>query len=146
MARSYSRLTLIGHLGHDPEARSLPDGTPVCRFSVATTHRWTTRDGEPQECTTWYRIGAFDKLATICQQYLRIGSCIYIEGPLSIQEYRDCEGALRTSLEVRARELRLLDRREDDEVRAAREPVGVRDGASSAADHDAAPLDDDVPF
>jgi single-strand DNA-binding protein len=45
MARSYSRLTLIGHLGHEPEARALPDGTPVCSFSLATTERWTTRAG-----------------------------------------------------------------------------------------------------
>jgi single-strand DNA-binding protein len=146
MARSYSRLTLIGHLGHDPEARSLPDGTPVCRFSVATTDRWTTRDGGPQERTTWYRISAFDRLATVCQQYLRTGSCVYIEGSLSTQEYRDREGTPRTSLEVRAREMRLLDRREEDDGRAARAPVGVAAGTPSVPDHDAVPLDDDVPF
>jgi single-strand DNA-binding protein len=146
MARSYSRLTIIGHLGHDPEARALPDGTPVCRFSVATTDRWTTHDGEPQERTTWYRVSTFDKLATICNQYLRTGSCVYIEGSLSTQEYRDREGTPRTSLEVRAREMRLLDRREDDDVRAARTPVGVGAGAPSVADQEAAPLDEDVPF
>jgi single-strand DNA-binding protein len=146
MARSYSRLTLIGHLGHDPEAGALPDGTPVCRFSVAATERWTTPEGDPQERTTWYRVSAFDRLAAICLQYLHTGSCVYVEGSLSAREYADREGTPRTSLEVRARELRLLDLREDDKIRAARGPAGVGAAASSEADHDVAPLDDDVPF
>ena len=110
MAGSHNTITLIGNLGRDPESRFLPDGTPVASFSVATTERWKDRSGQPQERTTWFRVSAFGKLAETCNQYLRKGSYVYIEGPLTQREYTDRDGNARTSLDVRAREMRMLDK------------------------------------
>src|SRR5690348_9651106 len=110
MAGSYNHITLIGNLGRDPESRFLPDGTAVASFSVATSERWKDRSGQQQERTTWFRVSAFGKLGETCSQYLHKGSYVYIEGTLSQQEYTDREGNARTSLEVRAREMRMLDK------------------------------------
>jgi single-strand DNA-binding protein len=135
MAGSYNKITLIGHLGRDPEMRYLSGGDPVTDFSVATSERRRGADGQSQEQTTWFRVSAFGKLAETCHGYLHKGSYVYVEGALSQRDWTDREGATRTSLEVRARELRLLDRRGDDE--------GALAPTRTLA---APPIDDDVPF
>jgi len=108
MAGSYNRISIIGNLGRDPETRMLPSGDAVATFSVATTER-----SKNDDVATWFRVSAFGKLAETCQQYLHKGSYVYIEGPLSQNEYTNREGQVRQSLEVRAREMRMLDKASD---------------------------------
>jgi len=108
MAGSYNRISIIGNLGRDPETRLLPSGDSVATFSVATTER--SKNGD---VTTWFRVSAFAKLAETCQQYLHKGSYVYIEGALAQNEYTNREGQVRQSLEVRAREMRMLDKAGD---------------------------------
>jgi len=107
---SYSKITLIGHLGRDPETKYVPSGDAVTEFSVAVSER--TKQGET---TTWYRVSAWGRLAEVCSQYLHKGSLVYVEGPLVAREYTDREGKARTSLDVRAREVKMLDRAGDRE-------------------------------
>ena len=52
----YQQITLIGHLGGDPTLRSMPDGTPVTSFRVATGRRWRAQDGTTQERTVWFSV------------------------------------------------------------------------------------------
>ena len=52
----YQNTVVVGHLGRDPEMRYTPDGTPVTSFSIATTRKWTNKDGQLQEKTTWFRV------------------------------------------------------------------------------------------
>ena len=111
MAGSFNRITVVGNLGRDPEMRYLPSGDPVTDFSVATSERWRTRDGQQQEQTTWFRVSAFGKLAETCNQFLHKGSYVYVEGTLSQRDWTDRDGNTRTSLEVRARDMRMLDKR-----------------------------------
>ena len=54
-----NRVTLLGHVGRDPEFHSNAAGDRAARFSLATTERWKNRDGEPQERTEWHRIIVF---------------------------------------------------------------------------------------
>ncbi len=108
MAGSYNRISIIGNLGRDPETRMLPSGDTVATFSIATTER--SKNGD---VTTWFRVSAFGKLAETCQTYLHKGSYVYIEGGLSQNEYTNREGQVRQSLEVRAREMRMLDKASD---------------------------------
>ena len=113
MAGSFNRITIVGNLGRDPETRTLPSGDTVADFTVATTERRRTGDGGVQETTTWFRVSAFGKLGETAQQYLRKGSYAYIDGALTQRDYTNREGQTRQSLEIRARDLRMLDRRED---------------------------------
>lgn len=76
----YQKIVLIGNLGRDPEMRYTADGTPVTSFSIATSERWTGRDGEQQERTTWWRISAWRRLAETCNQYLSKGRQVLVEG------------------------------------------------------------------
>ena len=77
--------------------------------------------------------------AEVAQQYLHKGSYVYVEGPLTQWEWADREGVRRTSLEVRARELRMLDRAADRQG----EPAMAT--ASAPAATSAAPVDK-IPF
>jgi len=109
MAGSYNKIIIIGNLGRDPEARVTPSGDNVASFSLATSER---RQNQP-EVTTWFNISAWGQLADVATQYLHKGSYVYVEGALTQREYTTREGQTRQSLDVRARELRMLDKRGD---------------------------------
>jgi single-strand DNA-binding protein len=75
-------MTLIGNLGRDPELKYTPSGDAVVKISVATSRKWTSRDGSPGEETVWFRCTAWRKLAETINQYLSKGRLVYIEGRL----------------------------------------------------------------
>jgi single-strand DNA-binding protein len=77
-----NKVILIGNLGADPEMRYTAGGTAVCKFRIATTEKFTDKDGNRQERTEWHRVVAWRKLAEICGQYLSKGKQVYIEGKI----------------------------------------------------------------
>lgn len=116
MARGLNKVMVIGHLGRDPEMRYTPSGRPVTTFSVATSRNWKTSDGERRSETEWFNIVAWGSLAEICNQYLKKGQQVYIEGRLQTRRWEDDEGQKRSSVEVVAKEMVMLgDRRKSDE-------------------------------
>jgi single-strand DNA-binding protein len=169
MAGSVNKVILIGNLGRDPEARTMPSGDRVVSFSVATTESWRDKNtGERKDRTEWHNVSIFnDNLGKIAEQYCRKGSKVYLEGQLQTREYTDKEGNQRKATEVvlqRFRgELTLLDskssgRGESDyeaagsnEATAAfgrvspmeRTPIDRRSQSSGKLSEQ---LDDDIPF
>lgn len=102
MAASLNRVTLIGNLGRDPEIRRTQDGRPIANMSLACSESWRDKStGERKEKTEWVRITVFTEgLAKVCEQYLKKGSKVYIEGALQTRKYTDKEGVERYSTEV----------------------------------------------
>jgi single-strand DNA-binding protein len=85
---SLNRVTLIGHLGQDPELRHLPtSGQPVASFSIATDEAYTDKQGQRQERVDWHNIVVLGKAAESCKEYLKKGREVYVEGRLRIREY-----------------------------------------------------------
>ena len=82
-----NKVILLGNLGADPEMRHTADGTAVCKFSLATSRRYTGKDGQKQEKTEWHRIVVWRKLAEICGQYLAKGKQVMIEGRIEYGSY-----------------------------------------------------------
>ena len=82
-----NKVILIGNLGSDPEMRYTASGTAVCKFSLATSRKFTGKDGQKQEKTEWHRIVAWTKLAEICGQYLSKGKQVMIEGRIEYGSY-----------------------------------------------------------
>ena len=158
MAGSVNKVTLIGNLGQDPEARSLNSGGEVVNLNVATSENWKDRDGNRQERTEWHRVVIFNEnLGRVAKQYLRKGSKVYLEGQLQTRKWQDNDGKDRYSTEVvlqRFRgELVLLDRRDGgssggDDYESAGYGGSSGGGASQARPQPAfeSDLDDDVPF
>src|SRR5205814_3216184 len=113
MARGLNKVLLIGNLGKDPEMKYTPQGKPMTTFSVAVSRRRQTPDGEWKEETEWFRIVAWEKLAEQCNEYLRKGSKVYIEGRLKTREYQGQDGQPRQIVEVVAYEMLILDSRQN---------------------------------
>ena len=79
----YQKVIIAGNLGRDPEMRYTPSGQAVTNFSVATNRQYTASDGQLVKETTWFRISAWGRLAETCNQYLRRGSKVLVEGRLN---------------------------------------------------------------
>ena len=105
---SMNKILIIGNLGGDPEMRYLPSGDPVTSFSVATSRRYRTRDGEQREETEWFRVSAWGRLAEVTNQYLSRGSRVYVEGRLRSRTYQTQNGETRVSLDINAQDIQFL--------------------------------------
>lgn len=135
-----NKVILIGNLGADVELRYTQSGAPVASFRVATTERWKGQDGQMQEQTEWHSIVAWKRLAEICGEHLHKGSRVYIEGKLQTRKWQDQNGNDRYTTEIVAREMKMLDRREERQDTSGRSAYG-----ESGNDFNV-PTSDDVPF
>lgn len=113
MSRGLNKVMIIGHLGRDPEMRYTPSGRPVTTFSVATSRSWHSADGERHEETEWFNVVAWGSLAEICNQYLRKGQQVYIEGRLQTRRWEDTEGNKHFTTELVSKEMIMLGERRD---------------------------------
>lgn len=149
MAGSFNKMTVIGNLGADPEMRYTPSGAQVTTFNVAVNDRRRTPDGQTVDSTMWFRISCWNRLAEVASQYLHKGSSVYVEGPLTAREWTGSDGQKRTSLEVTAREMKMLDARGameagDIEMGSAPASPSAPNGGSSRTTHQPAALNDDI--
>lgn len=113
MTRGLNKVLLIGRLGRDPEMRYTPSGKPVTTFSIATNRSWNTSDGDKHTETEWFNIVAWGSLAEICKQFLTKNRLVYIEGRLQTRHWEDNDGNKRTSTEIVANEMIMLDEKKD---------------------------------
>jgi single-strand DNA-binding protein len=110
----YQYTVIVGNVGRDPELRYTPDGTAVCDFSVAVNRRWTSADGQQSEKTTWFRVTCWRKLAETVNQYVTKGRQILVTGEVDASAWVGEDGAARATLELTARDVKFLGRRDDD--------------------------------
>jgi single-strand DNA-binding protein len=107
-----NKVIVIGNLGANPDIRALPSGQNVANFSLATTERFTDRNGAKQQRTEWLRVVAFGRLADTCERLLSKGRQVYVEGRLTTRQYEAKDGTgKRYRTEIVARRLRLLGNR-----------------------------------
>jgi len=109
-----NRVQLIGRLGKDPESRFTPTGKKVAHFSLAISQRWKM-SGETKEYTEWVNVEAWGRLGEVCQEYLKKGSLVYLEGRLKTDRYEDKEGDTKYYTKVVALSIQFLDKKEKDE-------------------------------
>lgn len=158
-----NEVRLIGHLGGDPQIRSMPNGDKVASFSIATSERWKDRDtGERKEHTEWHNVVVFGPLVKVVEDYVKKGSQIFVGGQLRTRKWTDNNGNDCWSTEVVLRgfdaKLRLPGKadgggsgRHDYSSHAQGPRSGLGGGASPSGGGGAgggfgAELDDDVPF
>jgi single-strand DNA-binding protein len=136
MSNDLNLCQFIGRLGRDPETRYLPNGDPVCNFSVAVG--WKSKD---KEGTEWVRVSAFGKLAEICGQYLKKGSQVYVNGRMQTRKWVDKDGVEKYTTEIAADRMQMLGPKpKDDEPPLEAERLdGKRAGG-------VAELESDIPF
>jgi single-strand DNA-binding protein len=128
----YQSVTILGHLGRDPELRYTPSGAAVATFRVAVSRRWAGPDGQPEEETEWFSVVTWNKLAEACHEYLRKGSLAHVAGRLKTRAWEGQDGQRHYRTELVAESVQFLSR--------APATVGAGGGG------DAEPGPDDIPF
>ena len=138
----YQKIFIIGNLGRDPEMRFTPSGQAVTNFSVATNRQYTSSNGERVKETVWFRISAWGRQAENCNQFLRRGSKVLIEGRLTADPetggprmWTRNDGQQAASFEVSALNVQFLSTRAEDDQ--------FQQGAGGAI-HDVE--EDEIPF
>jgi single-strand DNA-binding protein len=118
----YHTLVLVGNVGRDPEMRYTPSGQAVTSFSVATNRQYTSNNGATVKETIWFRVTTWGKQAEICNQYVKKGSKVLVEGRLTPdgetggpRVWKAQDGTPRASFEVTANTVRFLSTRGDGE-------------------------------
>jgi single-strand DNA-binding protein len=109
-----NRVQLIGRLGKDPESKFTPTGKKVTHFSLAVSNRWKAGNGEMKESTEWVNVEAWGRLGEVCQEYLKKGSLIFLEGRLKTDRYED-KGETKYFTKIVAQTLQFLDKKPTDE-------------------------------
>ena len=148
---SVNKAILVGNLGRDAEMRFTAGGTPVATVRLATTERYTDREGQKKEDTQWHRVVIWGKTAESLHEYLTKGKQIYVEGRIQTREWTDKEGKPAKTTEIRADRIVLLGGGGGGGGMGARsggsrERYPEAEGAPADAGHVDTPNDDDIPF
>jgi len=116
--RSVNKVILIGNITRDPELKKTTSGQSIVTFGLATNREWVTSNNEKHSLAEYHNIVAWGKLAEICQQYLRKGKLIYVEGYLKTRSWDSPEGAKIFKTEIVIYDMIMLEKRpqEDDEI------------------------------
>ncbi len=125
---SLNRVFLLGNLTRDPEMRYVPSGMAVTSFSLAVSRVFNLPSGERKEETCFVRITVWGKQAETCNQYLKKGRPVLVEGRLQYRAWETQEGEKRSTLEVRA-----------DRVQFLGAPKTEGQPAAAVVDHPAVP-------
>ena len=140
---SYHTIILVGNLGRDPEMRYTPSGQAVTNFNVATSRQYTDSNGQMVKETIWFRVSTWGKSAETCNQYLKKGSKVLVEGRLvpdnstgGPRVWTRQDGTTGASYEVSASTVRFLSSRSEMEGYKAEETAGQVTDAG----------DDGIPF
>jgi single-strand DNA-binding protein len=158
-ATNINRVIITGNLTFDPELRSLPSGTSVCKLRVAcNTRRKDNSTGEWVDKPNYFDVTVWGAQGENCARYLSKGRPVAVDGRLEWREFEDREGNKRQAIDIIADSVQVLGGRDDnaggqgggftprsdvpvDTGDFAPQPVGG--GSPSPAP---APADDDIPF
>lgn len=142
----YHTIIIVGNVGKDPEMRYTPSGQAVTSFSVAVNESFTNSNGERIKRTIWFRVSAWGKQAETCNQYLKKGRMVLVEGRLTADPntgapriWTKQDGSAGASFEVSAQTVRFLSSRSEGEGGPAAAGSGSMDIAEL-------PPEDEIPF
>jgi single-strand DNA-binding protein len=142
----FHTIIIVGNLGRDPEMRYTPSGQAVTSFSLATNRTYTGSNGQTVKETIWFRVSAWGKQAETCNNYLRKGSKVLVEGRLQAdpnsggpRTYTRQDGTTGSNFEVVASTIRFLTPKGGEEE-------GGYAGASEDTAAPAAGGEEEIPF
>ena len=110
MAASFNRVMLMGNLTRDPELRYTPGGQAVASFTVAVNRVYNSQSGEKKEEVSFIRCVVWGKRAEVCNEYLKKGSPVFVEGRLQSRSWDAQDGTKRSTIEVIAQNVQFLNR------------------------------------
>ena len=128
--RSVNKVILIGNLTRDPEMRQTPNNQNVTTFGLATNRTWVTQGGDKKDSAEFHECVAWARLAEICNQYLKKGNLVYVEGYLKTRSWDSPEGVKKFKTEIVVQDMIILEKkRNNDEYSQspAQEPASIQE-------------------
>lgn len=129
---SYQKVVVVGNVGSSPEMRYTPGGQAVTNFSVASNRQYVAASGEKVEETTWFRVSTWGKLAETCNQHLKSGRQVLVEGRLTPDKdtggprvYAKKDGTQAASFEITADRVVFLGKSEEVEQQPAQDDAAI---------------------
>jgi single-strand DNA-binding protein len=116
----YHTIIVVGNVGKDAEMRYTPNGKAVTSFSVATNRQYASGNGEQVKETIWFRVQAWGKMAEVCNQYVKKGMKVLVEGTLIADKsgnpkiWKNGAGESCAAFEVNAATVKFMSRVEPD--------------------------------
>jgi len=137
----YHTIIIVGNVGKDAEMRYTPAGQAVTSFSLATNRQYTSGNGEKVKEVIWFRISTWGKTAEVCNEYVKKGLSVLVEGRLTPDKttggprvWTKQDGSSGASFEVTAQTIRFLSSRHEGEST----PADITSGEL--------PPEEDIPF
>jgi single-strand DNA-binding protein len=148
-ATNINRVVLTGNLTRDPELRSTPSGTSVCKLRLACNTRRRDSSGEWVDKPNYFDITVWGAQGENCANYLHKGRPVALDGRLEWREWEDQQGGKRQAVDIIADSVQFLGSREGGENGARFVPES--DVPADTADFEKVPAgrdagDDDIPF
>lgn len=143
-----NKCMFIGRLGKDPEIRIVSETFKTASFSIAITEKWTDKPtGEKKESTEWVNCKVTNKLADICEKWVKKGDLLYIEGKLKTQTWEK-EGVKQYNTFIQVENISMFPKAKEAEPLPTYEsPVkGTGLPPTEYATHEQQPGTDDLPF
>lgn len=140
----FHTIIVVGNLGRDPEMRYTPSGQAVTSFSIASNRQYTNNAGQNVKEKIWFRINVWGKQAETCNQYLKKGNKVLVEGRLqpdpvtgNPRTFQRQDGTTGANFDIIASTIRFLTPKTDEEG-----------GGYAGATDDIAPAagDEEIPF
>ena len=141
-----NRVVLVGNLTKDPELRTTPNGTSVCKLRIAVnTRQKNNATGQWGDKPNYFDVTVFGNQAESCSQYLSKGRPIGVDGRLDWREWEAQDGSKRQAVEIIAESVQFLGARGDDAGGGGNQfvPAGA---TAESADFGPATAGDDIPF
>lgn len=101
---------LIGHLGSDPEIKTVKNDSKVARVNIATTESYKNTKGVYVDTTTWHRLVGWEKVAERMGKQMKKGLEVAVQGKLVQRNYDDKNGIKRYVTEVRVSNFIMMDK------------------------------------
>jgi single-strand DNA-binding protein len=122
-----NKVILIGHVGKNPDHKEFNGGSEVASFSLATTEKWTSGDGEKKSETSWHNVVFWGKLAGLCKKFVFKGSKIYVEGKIKYETYEK-DGEKKYITKIIGEKLEFLSRKGETDDSGSGESGPSNDG------------------
>ncbi len=152
---SYNRIVLMGNLTRDPQLSYTPANTAVCKFGIATNHKYRDREGNSREDVCFVDCTVFARRAETFNQYMSKGRSVLVEGRLCLNQWTTPEGEKRSKHEVHVDSFTFLGRQADQggeggggpgsEAGAGQAPAAAP-AAGTGNQEPPPPTDDGIPF
>lgn len=95
-----NKVILLGNVGNDPEIKTFESGTMKASFPLATSEKWTDKEGNKKENTEWHNCEVWGKRAEVIEKYVKKGQKLLVEGKIKTEKWEDKNGNQRYTTKI----------------------------------------------